>query len=262
VPASGGRLLGGVRMLVITFFAELGSDGEYVARAVARRLGLSLIDRNVLAAAVSEVLAEGSEVPEYHTARGRWVRQIAQRALTLARRETIEPYPDPPPFVTAGAIADEAYSRLLQAVLLDMSRTGRVLIMGRGAEALLRDHPTCLHLRTVAPLERRVLKVMKLLGVDRAAAQETIERADSVHSGYLKYALNVDWTDPSLYDLTINTARFPEEKAVELIVNAAAVLGYRRRARRSSDALPPAPVEPALPPAPVEEETAEVGAGR
>jgi cytidylate kinase len=168
--------------------------------------------------------------------------------------------------VTAGAIADEAYSRLLQAVLLDLSRTGRVLIVGRGAEALLRDQPTCLHVRTVAPLERRVLKVMKLLSIDRAAAQETIERADSVHSGYLKYALNVDWTDPSLYDLTINTARFPEERAVELVATAAAVLGYRRRARRPAEALAPAeprlpvPAEPAPPLAP-EKEPAEVGAG-
>jgi len=66
--------------------------------------------------------------------------------------------------------------------------------------------------------------------------------------------MNVDWTDPSLYDLTINTARFPTDQAVELVTGAAAVLGYRRRARR------PAPRDPAeaADEAPVVGEEAEV----
>jgi cytidylate kinase len=112
--------------------------------------------------------------------------------------------------------------------------------MGRGAEALLRDHPTSVHLRLVAPLERRIRRVMGLLQVDRAGAMAAIDHADSIHAGYMKYALNVDWTDPSLYDLTVNTARFPEDRAVDVIAGAVAILGYRRRVRRTGTAETPA----------------------
>jgi cytidylate kinase len=136
--------------------------------------------------------------------------------------------------------------------------------MGRGAEALLRDHPTSLHVRVVAPLERRVARVMELLSVDRTLALEAIDRADSVHSGYLKYAMNVDWTDPSLHDLTINAARFPADHAVEMIAGAAAILGYRRRARRP--AARTAPAEGEAPPETADdemiEEPAAAGRGR
>jgi cytidylate kinase len=144
-----------------------------------------------------------------------------------------------PPAVQSGALSDEAYLRLLQTILLELSRQGRVVILGRGAEALLRDHPTTVHVRLVAPLERRIRRISELLQVDRAAAMEAIEKADSVHTGYMKYALNVDWTDPSLYDLTVNTARFPEERAVDLIAGAVAILGYRRRVRRTGGAVSP-----------------------
>ena len=91
-------------------------------------------------------------------------------------------------------------------------------------------------MRLVAPLERRIRRIMGLLQVDRAAATEAIEHADSIHAGYMKYALNVDWTYPSLYDLTVNTARFPEDRAVDLIVGTVAILGYRRRVRRTGPA--------------------------
>src|SRR5438552_278440 len=104
---------------------------------------------------------------------------------------------------------------------------------------------------------------MELLHADRTLALEAIERADSIHSGYLKYAMNIDWTDPSLHDLTINASRFPTDRAVEVIAGAAAVLGYRRRARKPGA---PAPSEASPPPLPetAEEEPSEepVGAGR
>jgi hypothetical protein len=227
-------------MLVLTLFAELGSDGDYVARAVAQRLGLSLIDQKVLAQAVDEGLSASRAVPDYDLARGRWVRQVAQRALTLSRTlDTLPAVGDPPPVVQSGVLSDEAYLRLLQTILLELSRQGKVLIVGRGAEALLRDHPTSVHVRLAAPMERRMRRLMSLFQIDHLAAREMIDRADSVHSGYMKYALNVDWTDPSLYDLTINTARFPEVRAADLIVGAVNILGYRRRVRRSAPSAGP-----------------------
>jgi cytidylate kinase len=227
-------------MLVLTMFAELGSDGDYVARAAAQRLGLARIDQNVLAHAVNEGLSQTRALPDYDLARGRWVRQVAQRAVALSRTaESLPALGDPPPAVQSGALSDEAYLRFLQTILLELSRQGKVLIVGRGAEALLRDHPTSVHVRLVAPLERRIQRVMGLLQVDRPAAMEAIEHADSIHMGYMKYALNVDWNDPSLYDLTISTTRFPEERAVDLIVGAVAILGYRRRVRRTGPATAP-----------------------
>jgi cytidylate kinase len=218
----------------MTMFAELGSDGEHISRTVAQRLGLALIDQHVLAHAMTEGLSANRRIPDYDLARGRWVRQAAQRATALARSPDSRPaIGDAPPAVQTGALSDEAYLRLVQTVLLELSRQGKVLIFGRGAEALLRDHPTSVHVRLVAPMERRIRRVMSLLQLDAATARETIERADSVHNGYMKYALNVDWTDPSLYDLTINTARYPDERAVELLVGAVHILGYRRRVRRT-----------------------------
>src|SRR5947209_20012861 len=116
-------------MLVMTVYAELGSDGEYVARAVAERLGLSFIDKHMLAHAVDDCLPTSRTVPDYDLARGRWVRQVAQRAIGLSRSpEALPAVGGPPPIVSTGALSDEAYLRLLQTILLELSRQGKVLI--------------------------------------------------------------------------------------------------------------------------------------
>src|SRR5919198_1698791 len=130
-------------MLVVTLYAELGTDGEYIGRAAAERLGLAFVDRALLARAVEETFSEGPEVPEYSLARGRWVRQTAGRAMALTRSgQRITASAELPAFVAAGAVSEERYLRVLQTVLLELSRAGRVLDMGRGAEALLPEHPT------------------------------------------------------------------------------------------------------------------------
>src|SRR5437660_1442684 len=83
------------------------------------------------AQAVGEGLAASRTVPEYDLARARWVRQVAQRAVSFSRElDSRAASEEPPPVVQSGLVSDEAYLRLLQTVLLELSRQGKVLILG------------------------------------------------------------------------------------------------------------------------------------
>jgi cytidylate kinase len=51
--------------------------------------------------------------------------------------------------------------------------------------------------------------------------QEVIETRDHASADYLLHYYKIDWADPSLYHLVINTARLSIELATELIIELA-----------------------------------------
>jgi hypothetical protein len=67
------------------------------------------------------------------------------------------------------------------------------------------------------PDRERVL--MQRLGIsDRATARREIERNDAAHNGTMQRLFGIDWTDPALYSLVLNTARIEVPDCVEHII--------------------------------------------
>jgi cytidylate kinase len=75
--------------------------------------------------------------------------------------------------------------------------------------------------RLIAPLELRIQRVADEQHIPLEAARAQIEASDQHRKQYLKRFYRVDWEDPSLYDLVINTGRISCEAACELICLAA-----------------------------------------
>ena len=48
-------------------------------------------------------------------------------------------------------------------------------------------------------------------------AEEQVQRSDSDRRNYIRRMFNVDWEDPTLYDVVINTARTDSDAAVQII---------------------------------------------
>jgi cytidylate kinase len=93
--------------------------------------------------------------------------------------------------------------------------------MGRGAQVVLRDVPRVFHVRTVAPLPVRIGRVARDEGADEREAARRIRHRDRSAARYLRHFYRVDWGDPLLYHLVVNTATLTEAEAVRLILHAA-----------------------------------------
>jgi len=116
--------------------------------------------------------------------------------------------------------AMDDYVRMVGMVIRDLAREGGVIIVGRGSQVLLKDHPAALHVQLIAPFWHRVKIVMEREGLERRAALGRVRTSDQARAGYLRRYHNVNWLNPQLYDLIINTAKVPVEVAVRLIVEA------------------------------------------
>jgi cytidylate kinase len=231
-------------MTVITLSRQLGSQGEEIAAEVAQRLGLRLIDASTINRA-----AQRAGVPEVALAEieNEGERGLANRVLDALRTmPTLRSSTPPPasasaepgtsfselrsmsvpfsglfsPTVPPISASLESHVRMVGLVIRGLAHEGNVVIVGRGGQALLKNHPTALHVQIVAPQAQRVKMVMKRLRLDRRAAENRIRASDRARFDYIRRYHGASWLDSTLYHLVVNTGCMTLERAADLIVSA------------------------------------------
>ncbi|MFA5263951.1 MAG: cytidylate kinase-like family protein [Opitutaceae bacterium] len=100
-----------------------------------------------------------------------------------------------------------------------LAQKGHVILVGRGASFVTADLDNGLHVRTVAPAAQRAHFVAHRYDMTEELALAYNERCDAASRRYVKSNFNADITDPSNYDLVINTGRISLGDAANLIAN-------------------------------------------
>ncbi len=221
-------------MSVITISRQFGSGGDEIAQAICKATGYSLFDKHLLAHAAYEAGISEQDIIDF-SEDDRRVKNLFDTMFRRARPTVQLRYWKEN---AAGVrMAEEVILEEEQAILLVQKairaahHQGDIVIVGRGGHVLLKDEPDVLRVRIEAPMEDRLLRVRsdpkwvsQHLGDSvgaRRAAQDEIESADAASAAYLKRVYGVEWADPLLYDLVINTARLDIPQAAKIIVKAA-----------------------------------------
>ena len=186
---------------VISVSRQYGARGAELARRVAERLRFHFWDQEILHeiarhAHVSERLVAAFD--EHHRA---------------AMVETVRS------MMRAGPLSASEYFHELARVIQSIAAGGAAVLVGRGAQYLL-DPRTVLRVRAVAPLEARVRGLCDRRGLDEAEARAEIATVDADRAAFMRDHYGKDVDDPDGYDLVVNTATVPLERAVELVVTA------------------------------------------
>jgi len=183
-------------MPLITISRSLGRGGRIIAEKVAKALNRELFDDDRLQQAAIEMGIPAESV-----------KNLNEKAPGLFDRLlTRKP---------------ESYLEIMESVVYDVARKGEGIILGHGSQMLLRDFGCAFHVYLHATGPTRLKYVMETKGVSREAAQKLIQKSDHQQRGFFRFAFRMDWNDPSLYDLIINTEKLGIDAAVKLIVDTA-----------------------------------------
>jgi len=104
--------------------------------------------------------------------------------------------------------------------VLRLAGAGNVILIGRGANMVTAKLPHVLHVRLVAPLERRIEHCVEAYNLTRAEARKFCRREDNARQRYLKKFFNADIEDPLLYHMIINTGLVSYDNAARIIGDA------------------------------------------
>ena len=198
------------RMRAMTISREYGSGGGEIATRLAKRLGWQLVDHAMVERVASEIgtSQEEAEVHDEH------VQGMVSRALG----SLIYLYPaamaSTPP---EAFLSDEAYCDAFNRVVRAAAARGHVVIVGRASQVILAELRDVLHVRIIAPFEKRVAYVMQREGVDRHTAESRIHRKDHERASYLEREYHHHPDDAHLYDLVLNTSLLDLESVVDII---------------------------------------------
>lgn len=187
-------------MTVITISRQAGSAGDHIAGMVASMLGYRLVDRGTL---ISEVQRRGLVEPEFAD-------EIRERR---------------PPLL---AMFDEKRTRAVYAmrsILREIATKGEVVAVGFGANMELRDYMDVFSVRLIADLESRAARIMRENDVVKERVVKMLKQSDRESAEYVKHFFLVDWADPELYDLVINTSKIAPKVAARLIISAVRHIG-------------------------------------
>jgi hypothetical protein len=90
--------------------------------------------------------------------------------------------------------------------VLETARRERVVLLGRWSTLFLSGVRHAVRVRVCAPAAIRVRRVMERYRIEADEATRRIAAYDEAVRTRMRQTFDVDWTDPLLYDLVINTA--------------------------------------------------------
>jgi cytidylate kinase len=179
-------------MPVIALTQGMGSLAQDIAEQLAQELNLSTLQHEV-----AERVADKMHVSKSLINRLRGGKAGALERLR-ADRDAIAVY-----------TAEE---------VLEAAARGNVVVRGWGATCLLRPVPHVPCIRIMRPFEKRVQWLMNELDTDDVeVAEAEIRRSDHANATRMHDQFGVDWGDPVLFDLVLNTDRLSVDTCVQQI---------------------------------------------
>ena len=179
-------------MPVVALTQGMGSLAQDIAEQLAAELNLATLQHEV-----ADRVAEKMHVPRSLISRLR-----AGKAGPIER-----------------LTADRASIALYTAEeVLETAARGNVVLRGWGATLLLRPVPHVPCIRIMRPFDKRVQWLMAQLDTDdRELAENEIRRSDHSNATRMHEQFGVDWGDPALFDMVLNTDRVSVDSCVQQI---------------------------------------------
>jgi cytidylate kinase len=211
-------------MAVVTVSRQYGAGGLRVARALAEALRFRLVDREIVEEAAKRIGWD----PEAAKARDERTPALVEEIGMALAGAGPSVGGGPPLFVPAPSMDDRSLVRATGAVITSLADAGGYVILGRGGQAVLKDHPAACHISLVGGIRDRARRVMQWQDVEEREAVARCERVDTDRAGYVRRFYGVDIRDPGLYDCVLNTSRLSLEEAMAIaVIVARRKLGLR-----------------------------------
>jgi len=180
-------------MPVIAMTQEMATLGKDVALGVCEALGLDQVRHEI-----GDVVAGKMHV-----------KKSLIRRLREGKASAIERW----------AADEKTISIFTAEEIFDLAVKGNVLVRGWGATLWLRPVAHIPTIKVCSPMDVRVKRLMARLETDDAdLARREIRTDDHAHQARMSEHFDVEWGNPTLYDLTLNTERIPPATCVDMIV--------------------------------------------
>ena len=196
---------------VITITRGFGSGGKQIGLSLSKQLGIPCYESQILSMASNysginkDLFFQVDEkLRGYH---------LIKRLMKSANKDDIVEPTD------KSFISDVNLYNIQAKIIKELAKQQSCIIIGKCANHLLRDYENTVSVYIEAPRAFCVKNVIERLGVTEEEAHRMIYQTDRYRADYYKYYTGGEtWTNPVLYDMTLNSDRMGMDKCTELII--------------------------------------------
>lgn len=185
----------------ITIARDPGSGGKLVGQQVAKRLGYTFYDHELI-----------EEIAKSTNLRKGILNQVDEKGRS-ALQDLIQGFLNP------NYVSDITYFTQMCKVILSLAYKGNVVILGRGAN-FITPFAQGLHVRITAPKQVCIQRAIDFEGHTPAKAREIVEKHEVDRREFVRQYFGKDIRRAHYYDLTINTMFFKPDEASEIVLRA------------------------------------------
>lgn len=198
-------------MAVITIARQFGAGGRTLGQMLARELDYQFLDDIIIQELAKRVKVSEQSVKDMEKSAGSMFSRIISSALSRDYMERLTGE-------DIGYIDENIYVETLREVIREIADRDNVILLGRGSQYILKDHPNAFHFLLVAGKEERIRFIQKSYKFsDEKAYQAVIAGEKRRKNLYSKFG-KTDYNDPQLYHMVINTSRLDLQQAAAQIL--------------------------------------------
>lgn len=194
--------------MIITISRQTGSGGHTVGRLLAEKLGYEFYDKEIVASVAGTM--------------GIDERLILENGENMSDQDYIDMKSGFVPHYRKPEVPYEEIREAQEKVIKSIAEKGNCVIVGRGADDILRERKDAFHVFIHAGMAQRVQRVQRHEGVaDQAERiQKELEQKDRSRATYYRYFTQREWGKVENYTLSLDSGIFTKTQCAELIIKA------------------------------------------
>ena len=195
---------------VITINRQFGTGGHEIGMELARRLGVKMIDKQILRAVAEKFHLTEQEAELLETQRPSWWEDFTMFYQGFIK---VNEYVVNPRDITSRQLF-YAQARAMKEIAAKES----CVVIGRCGFDVFNEHPNRQSIFLHAPLDVRLNRIMKKYHVDERKARVMIEDNDYTRELYTKLYTGTERYDARNYDLTLDVSAFGVNGAADFLM--------------------------------------------
>jgi cytidylate kinase len=197
-------------MPVITISRQFGAGGKTLGKLVADELGLEFADSDII-----EKVAEMANVSTH------WVETVEKEAggklSRFISRVVSKKLIDRVLKDERGYLDETIYLDYLVLIIAQIADEGDVVILGRGSQYILNDHPDAHHILLIDEFDNRVDFMKENYELSYSRATQVVRGEDKRRKNLYQKLGKTDYDESSLYHMVLNMSKISMEEAKKLV---------------------------------------------
>lgn len=199
-------------MAVITISRQFGAGGITLGKMIAESLGYTFADSDIIQRVAKEANVSTHWIESFEKEAGSKLSRFISSMVSKRWLDRVLAN-------ERGYLDEKIYLDYLVLIIAQFADEGDVVILGRGSQYILNDHPDAIHILLVDEFESRVKFMMDRYEMSRKKAERMVLNEDRRRVNLYKRLGKSDYENPQLYHLVLNMGRLDLETARDMVRN-------------------------------------------